>query len=669
MKNFYRLFVLIPALLLATLAPAQTCENTPNSGADFKAFDTATGTEVSSLCVGREIRFVDNSGRQLDPSLVRYATGAAITCNGSDFSTNALYTPSAADATRGFVVITQNTQQAAGAAGIIFSKRLEVKASPAPAFSLTSCSANAVQITITDQVYAANLYTVQIGSSVFNNVDRSQPRTFSVPPGTTTVTVTGRHAGNTLCSNSGMQSFTPATGPSSAPVLKQLEVRDKEVVFQFGNIQPTFQYEIQIAELGAPGGYRTLPGFVVGNGDVVTSLPNAPLPACYRIRPVSACGTGLITGSNGSNLVCTIDLGTISLVSTSSNGINKLNWTTFDSAVSFFQIRRTSQGIPESIIATVPGNSPFEYLDATGSCGTIYTYQVTAVLTTPRGFVSSASNKSSVTTAAGTAPQPPRLVAGFTLSNKVELFATNAVGQPLANELTFLRASPSPAELGVVNAPTISDTPDNLSVTNPPIYLARRRDACGSISADSNPASPVVLAVDPQPEGARFTWSPLGGPDAAIPVQYQLVRLALNGSTIDIIPVSGLSYVDTQPPTNESTVRYRIEATGGGLATASYSNLVNVTRQPRLAMPTAFSPNGDGLNDVLEVKGRFLTTFIFTVIDRNGQEVFRGTDRTQTWDGRINGREPMPGAYAWRFEALTEEGKLFVQHGAITIVR
>jgi gliding motility-associated-like protein len=86
-------------------------------------------------------------------------------------------------------------------------------------------------------------------------------------------------------------------------------------------------------------------------------------------------------------------------------------------------------------------------------------------------------------------------------------------------------------------------------------------------------------------------------------------------------------------------------------------------------MPTAFSPNGDGLNDVLQIKGKFIGAFVFTIVDRNGQEVFRGTDRTQTWDGRINGREPVPGAYAWRFETISDEGKLFVQHGSITIVR
>jgi gliding motility-associated-like protein len=649
-------------LLLATLAPAQTCTNTPNSGADFKAVDAA-GNEITTFCEGREVRFVDNSGRQLDPSVVLYAVKPAITCNPTDLKPNALYTPSGEDAGRGFIFVTQNTPQQSGAAGIIFSKRFEVKAAPAPNFTLTVCSPGLVEVNITDQVYTSNLYTVRVGSTIIDNVDRSQPRSYSVPSGANTVTVTGRHAGNNTCSNSDTKTFTPLV-PPQRPFIQQLTVRGTSIDFDFTSIQGNFRYDIQVADLSAPGGYRTVANFpgidAAANGNLRYVLNNAPLPGCYRVRPASAC-----SATSGANLpasaqVCTVELGTVSLISTSSNGRNVLSWLTFDPVITSFVVRRD-----ERIIATLPGDSDRTYTDTTASCGTTYSYKVTAIIDRS----ASESNASSVLTAAGRPPLPPRLVASFTLSNKVELYATTALGVPLPNELTFLRTAPTAVEVGVVNAPTISDTPTELSVANPPTYVARRRDACGSLSADSNPAAPVVLSADPQPDGARFTWSALVGPDPSKPVSYQIVRIALNGATIDTQPTTGLSFVDSEPPSNQSTVRYRIEATGGGLVTPSYSNLVNVTQTPRLAMPTAFSPNGDGLNDVLQIRGKFIGTFVFTVIDRNGQEVFRGTDRSQTWDGRINGREPVPGAYAWRFESITDEGKPFVQHGAITIVR
>ncbi|MGY2132741.1 T9SS type B sorting domain-containing protein [Hymenobacter sp. HD11105] len=658
MKNIYRLLVLLPALLLATLAPAQTCPPPP-PGVDFVARD-ASGSEVTTFCVGREVRFFDTSAEKFTPVLYAKSENCPIPTN-ANFESTASYIPTEEDGRRGFVIVSQNSVQPGGGRGFLVSKRFDVKRTDAPTFTISVCSDELVEVNITDQIYAANLYTVKVGDAETKNVERGQPRFYAIPTGATTVTVTGSHAGNNSCTNSDTKSFTPIARPRR-PSIRQLTVRNSNIEFDVTDLQANFRYEIQVAEIGAPGGYRTVNTFGGNdaiNGSILHTVTNSPLPGCYRVRPASTCPASSGANFPASMEVCTVDLGTVSVVSTSSNGQNHLIWTTFDPIVSTFVVRRD-----ERIIATLPG-SDREYIDTTASCGTTYAYKVTALI----NRTASESNTSSVLTAAGRPPLPPRLVATFTLSNEVELYATNAVGQPLPNELTFLRTSPNPADVGVVNAPIIRDAPTDLNVSTPPTYVARRRDACGSLSADSDPAAPVVLAADPQPDGARFTWSALVGPDPSIPVRYQIIRIALNGATIDTQPTTGLSFVDSEPPSNQSTVRYRIEATGGGLVTASYSNLVNVTQTPRLAMPTAFSPNGDGLNDVLQVRGKFIGTFTFTIIDRNGQEVFRSTDRSQSWDGRINGREPVPGAYAWRFESITDEGKPFVQHGAITIVR
>ena len=118
-------------------------------------------------------------------------------------------------------------------------------------------------------------------------------------------------------------------------------------------------------------------------------------------------------------------------------------------------------------------------------------------------------------------------------------------------------------------------------------------------------------------------------------------------------------------------MRYRLQISGAGLppGTFSYSNRVSITRRLTLAIPTAFTPNGDGLNDVLEVKGRYLRDYTFVVVDRNGQEVFRGTQRNEAWDGRIRGHAPVLGAYAWRFQQTDEDGKSFIATGSVTILQ
>lgn len=92
-------------------------------------------------------------------------------------------------------------------------------------------------------------------------------------------------------------------------------------------------------------------------------------------------------------------------------------------------------------------------------------------------------------------------------------------------------------------------------------------------------------------------------------------------------------------------------------------------------VPTAFSPNDDGLNDVFRP---FLdcpsqTDYHFQVYNRWGQRIFETTDPTQSWDG-LHGRFQSPiGVYVWfvRYYKLTENGEvtLEVAKGNVTLVR
>ncbi len=64
--------------------------------------------------------------------------------------------------------------------------------------------------------------------------------------------------------------------------------------------------------------------------------------------------------------------------------------------------------------------------------------------------------------------------------------------------------------------------------------------------------------------------------------------------------------------------------------------------------PTAFTPNGDGLNDVFKA-GAFcpVSSYHLAVFDRFGQKVFETTDPVRGWDGRIYGKKADPGGYTY----------------------
>jgi len=65
-------------------------------------------------------------------------------------------------------------------------------------------------------------------------------------------------------------------------------------------------------------------------------------------------------------------------------------------------------------------------------------------------------------------------------------------------------------------------------------------------------------------------------------------------------------------------------------------------------MPSAFTPNGDGLNDVFRVKYPFtVSAFSFAIFNRWGERVFQSNDITKGWDGTYNGTDQNAGAYVW----------------------
>jgi gliding motility-associated-like protein len=97
--------------------------------------------------------------------------------------------------------------------------------------------------------------------------------------------------------------------------------------------------------------------------------------------------------------------------------------------------------------------------------------------------------------------------------------------------------------------------------------------------------------------------------------------------------------------------------------------LVENDCEPRIFIPTAFTPNGDGLNDELEVRPRFITNFEIFIFTRWGELIFHSNSQEFKWDGTFNGRELPMGTYAYKvtYRSITrpEEGT-YERRGGIT---
>jgi len=86
-------------------------------------------------------------------------------------------------------------------------------------------------------------------------------------------------------------------------------------------------------------------------------------------------------------------------------------------------------------------------------------------------------------------------------------------------------------------------------------------------------------------------------------------------------------------------------------------------------IPNIFSPNGDGQNDVLYVRGQGIEQLTFVVYNRWGQKVFETKDPNHGWDGTINGKPAETGVYVYHVNAVLHDGMTVSRHGNVTLVR
>ena len=669
MKSFFlvaRRLVLAGLLAGAGRAAAQ-CTLTPlppGCATPFVAVDVATGQPVEALCVGRAVRFELGCKRAVAPNLLYYNAlpGIDVTPGNCDFAPGRLpgntFTPTAA----GPVTISELANPSvAGGTGTVFVRNYQVFGSPPPQITLQACARSTVSLLIENNGY--DNYFAQVDSGPL--IGPLAPGTVSLPAAAgSTITVIGRYNANTLCSGQ-ISAVVPALVVQQ-PRIPTLTVRAPlpgTVDFTFSglrlsNTSVLLINQLQVADPATPARFRAVGG-IIAPATFSQSLPQG----LYRLVYYDACGLDSTFSE---------PVPAISLTGVSANDTNTISWLAFGPVASYTLLR---DGKP---LATLPPGSS-RYADAAVACGTSYTYRLQ---TTTVGGSTALSDEVSLLATSTLPPDPPLLNASFDLRGRLTLTARGPGGAalPAGGQLRYSRQG-GPGALDFAAVPTAADTlrdPADLPalLATAPCYRVRLQNTCGNTSAPTPPTCPSLLTVaaaDPEGLTAQLNWSAFQGPESpAAPASYRVLTLAPDGTVLATsAPTAGLSYLDPTPPTDRQVLRYRVEVSGAGLppSTVSYSNVATLARRPRLVVPNAFTPNGDGLNDVLELKGRYLNSFSFVVIDKNGQEAFRATDRAQTWDGTIRGHAPVNGAYVWRLTMRDETGQEFSQTGTVTILK
>ena len=86
-------------------------------------------------------------------------------------------------------------------------------------------------------------------------------------------------------------------------------------------------------------------------------------------------------------------------------------------------------------------------------------------------------------------------------------------------------------------------------------------------------------------------------------------------------------------------------------------------------VPNAFSPNGDGNNDVLEVFGAGLAKANLKIFNRWGELIFDSANQWRGWDGTYKSQIQQPGVYTYVVEAVYLNGKVREKKGTVTLIK
>lgn len=177
-----------------------------------------------------------------------------------------------------------------------------------------------------------------------------------------------------------------------------------------------------------------------------------------------------------------------------------------------------------------------------------------------------------------------------------------------------------------------------------------------------NLVAPIAVVDSVSTNSITWRWNAVAGA-----ASYQVS--IDNGATWNT-PSSGslgLTHTLTGLPLGTS-VTLRVRANGGCIPAVS-APVTGQTVTDQIYIPNSFTPNNDGLNDVLKVYSNVIRSMRFTVYNQWGEKIFESTNQALAWDGTHKGQPQPSGVYIYVCDILLRNGERVQRKGSVNLVR
>lgn len=212
------------------------------------------------------------------------------------------------------------------------------------------------------------------------------------------------------------------------------------------------------------------------------------------------------------------------------------------------------------------------------------------------------------------------------------------------------------------NSPTFTSSSlmNNDAVT---CEIKANSPTCGLVTAAS---TPVLINIKAQPVVKIVPADTIV--KAGVSVQLQTI-VSGTLSSFEWTPAALLSNTSLSPTTLPivDDVLFQIKVTSVNGCSAMATSNIKIALP--LFMPTAFTPNGDGINDIYRIPPQVnINLKEFSIYDRWGNRVFYSNDIGKGWDGTQNGKKKDSGVFIYVITGTDDKGAVF-KKGSFMLIR
>jgi gliding motility-associated-like protein len=518
-----------------------------------------------------------------------------------------------------------------------------------PEFEIYSCGNNEVQVNITDTNYERYIIDFNDLTAPIDTTSLATVRHGFGSPGPQSITVTGYNDNADNNCNPATKTVN-ALNALPAPVITQLTVlNNTDIQLDFDN-DPNILYRLQVSRNNGTN-FQPLQNVFEVATTTVNNLATDDNFYCFRLGAFDPCNN--IT--TYSNIICSSNFDV-----TVQNNANRLAWATSTSGVVNYSISKNT----DPPLNAAP---PSTYLNDTNvRCGTEYCYQ--QITNYPNGIRSISLSKCG-TAISTTIPTAVENISTIVNGDAVDLRWTQDPAFVASEYSVSKSIGGTYVSLNSTSATSLIDNEYSRDLTS--CYKITYKDACNNVSPVSIEACPILLIGTLAADNAiNLSWNSYEGWKNGVD-HYIVEKFNQQGQLLLTINTgANTSYVDnTQDLLNQISI-YKVTAVANSAGIiSSVSNLVTLIKEPNLFYPTAFTPNGDNLNDIFNVFGQFITSFEMKIFNRWGEMMYATDDLDKGWDGLYKGTLMPEGTYVFRASIKDQAGRTFDRSGTIVLLR